>query len=219
MSAQALELRHIAKRFGPRTILDAGPVRFEPGQLHLVEGDNGAGKSTLLKCLGGLATADRIDLCYGAIPYTGGAYPHSLRRAIVYVHQHPYLLSAGVIANIEYGLRCRGVDALARQQRVRHAVEWAGLEASIKTVPRKLSGGEKQRLALARAAALDTPALLVDEPTANLDRAAREQVHHLLDSLVAKGTLVIVATHDPSLHERSGARRWVLAEGSLSPLG
>lgn len=215
MSAPGLSIQRIVKRYGERRVLDFGSAHFEPGVLHVVEGDNGAGKTTLLKCASGLEVADSIDMNFGGQRFAGGAFPFEWRAAMVYVHQHPYLFSGSLAANIEYGLKRRDVPPHARAARVRDAMAWAGLEHVANIAPRKLSGGEKQRLALARAAALEPAVLLADEPTANLDRAAREQVHVLLDSLVQRGTLVIVATHDPALLGKQGAQRWFLSESAL----
>lgn len=209
-------IEHIAKHYGERRVLDTKDVQFAPGVLHVIEGDNGAGKTTLLKCVSGLEIADAIDMTFGAQRFSAGSFPAALRAAIVYVHQHPYLFSGSLTANIEYGLKCRDVPPHARAARVRDAMKWAGLEHVANIAPRKLSGGEKQRLALARAAALEPAVLLADEPTANLDRVAREQVHILLDSLVQRGTLVIVATHDPALLGKKDVRRWLLTNGTLT---
>jgi tungstate transport system ATP-binding protein len=215
LSAPGLSIQRIVKGYGERRVLDFGPAHFEPGVLHVIEGDNGAGKTTLLKCASGLEVADAIDMDFRGQRFAGGAFPSALRAAVVYVHQHPYLFSGSLAANIEYGLKCRNIEPQARAMRVRAAMAWAGLDHVANVAPRRLSGGEKQRLALARAAALEPAVLLADEPTANLDRAAREQVHVLLDSLVQRGTLVIVATHDPALLGKQGAQRWFLSECAL----
>jgi tungstate transport system ATP-binding protein len=213
---QELVIARLTKRLGARAVLDVGPVSFSTGTLHVIEGDNGAGKSTLLKCTGGLESADEIHLTFAGQSFAGGPYPAALRSAIVYVHQHPYLFSGGVVANLDYGLQCRNLTAETRKARIRDAITWAGLEYALNTPPRKFSGGEKQRLALARAVALEPQVLLADEPTANLDQVARGQVHALLESLVARGTLVIVATHDPALLGKAGAQRWLLNAGALT---
>jgi tungstate transport system ATP-binding protein len=98
---------------------------------------------------------------------------------------------------------------------VREAIQWAGLEGVRKVRPKRLSGGEKQRVALARAMVLKPPVMLIDEPTANLDATARDQVKALLASMRVEGQIVLIATHDPAMLALPGAAVWDLAAGKL----
>jgi tungstate transport system ATP-binding protein len=100
-------------------------------------------------------------------------------------------------------------------EKVDEAIAWAGIDHLRKSVPAYLSGGEKQRVALARARVLDPKLMLLDEPTANLDGAAREQVIALIPQLVAEGSSVIMACHDRDLIALPGVQRLKLRDGRL----
>jgi tungstate transport system ATP-binding protein len=212
-----LEVGAIAKRFGAKALLDTGPLSMHAGDLIVLTGDNGSGKTTLLKIIAGLERADRMSLAFDGLRADEREYPSELRRRIVYVHQHPYLFTSSIAANIRYGLRMRGLDALERERRVSEAIAWAGVEGLDAVPPQRLSGGEKQRVALARAKVLEPRVMLVDEPTASLDAQARAQVIALLRKTATGENCVLVACHDRELIELEGARRWHLEGGRIAP--
>ena len=211
-----IQLRRAVKFFGERCLLDIDAHTFSDGELHLIQGDNGVGKTTLLKILAGLDEPDTLDFQFNGSTYTQVHYPDALRREIIYIHQHPYLFSTSVAANIDYGLKLRNVPLQQRENAIAEAIRWAGLAGVEKVAPKKLSGGEKQRVALARALVLNAPVMLIDEPTANLDGKARDQVKTLLESLRAEGRIIIIATHDPALMTLPGASAWQLVDGKLT---
>jgi len=210
-----IEVGRAVKRFGTKTLLDVGALTLAAGDLIVLTGDNGSGKTTLLKMLSGLERGDSLRMRFDGIEATERSYPRSLRRAIVYVHQHPYLFNTSIADNIRYGLRLRDVPALERERRVTEAIDWAGVAPLTGVAPRGLSGGEKQRVALARAKVLEPRVLLVDEPTASLDAQARAQVIELLRGTATGENCVVVACHDRELIELEGARRWHLAAGRI----
>lgn len=148
-------------------------------------------------------------------PISLAPYPALLRDAVLYVHQHPVMFSTTVEANVGYGLAARGVSKAALTQRVADAMEWAGITHLHGTQPQHWSGGEKQRVALARARVLRPQLLLLDEPTANLDGPAREQVIGLIPTLLAEGRSVVMACHDRDLIGLPGVLRLKLKEGRL----
>jgi len=156
----------------------------------IVLGPNGAGKSLLLR------------LCHGLIRASSGLIRwHGLdvdaaRRYQAMVFQRPVLLRRTVAANISYVLRVRGTAPRQRQTLVREALHQAGLVDLADRPARLLSGGEQQRLALARAWVLTPQVLLLDEPTASLDPAATQAVETLLKQISASGTKMIMTTHD-----------------------
>ena len=166
---KSLQIRRAAKAFGDRRLLDIEAHTFFDGQLHLIKGDNGVGKTTLFKMLSGLEKPDLLDFQFNGNTYTHAHYPDALRREIVYIHQHPYLFSTSIAANIGYGLKMRNMPLQQRTIVIAEAIRWAGLSGVENVAPKKLSGGEKQRVALARALVLNAPVMLIDEPTANLD--------------------------------------------------
>ena len=212
----SFQLRRVARSFGQRRLLDITTHTFSSSVLHLIKGDNGVGKSTLLKILAGLERADELEFFFRGVRYTGINYPDALRREIVYVHQHPYLFSTSVAANIRYGLKLRKIPVPVREAAITEAIRWAGLNGIENVTPKRLSGGEKQRVALARALVLNAPVMLIDEPTANLDGKARDLVRVLLESLRTEGRIVLIATHDPVLMTLPGACLWQLRDGMLT---
>ena len=198
-----------------RLLFDVARLGIEKGSAYVLTGANGTGKSTLLRMLGGL---ERCDAC--TVEFEGSRlplypYPRQLRRGIVYVHQHPIMFSTSVGHNIAYGLLARGVDRQLVRGLVDEAMAWAGVLHLRDNIPSRLSGGEKQRVALARARVLQPRLLLLDEPTANLDGAAREQVIGLIPTLVGQGASVVMACHDRDLINLPGVRRLKLREGQL----
>ena len=210
-----LTVHGLRKRIGARTLFDIGTLALDAGRAYVLTGVNGAGKSTLLRVLAGLEQAE-VD----AVEFEGRSvrlhpYPSELRRAIVYVHQHPIMFSTSVAHNIGYGLLARGEAKAQVTQAVEEAMRWAGVSHLRDSDPARLSGGEKQRVALARARVLHPKLLLLDEPTANLDGPAREQVMALIPTLVETGSTVVMACHDRDLIGLPGVRRLKLREGQL----
>lgn len=126
------------------------------------------------------------------------------------------MFSTSVFDNIAYGLLARGDSRRAVAPVVEAAMRWAGVEHLRDTDPARLSGGEKQRVALARARVLQPRLLLLDEPTANLDGPAREQVISLIPTLLEAGGSVIMACHDRDLIGLPGIHRLKLRDGRLA---
>jgi len=210
-----LTLRGLKKRHGARLLFDIDELTLDAASAYVLTGVNGVGKSTLLRVLAGLDTAQVDSVTFEGKPVALHPYPQLLRRAIVYVHQHPIMFSTSVAQNIGYGLAARGEAKARAAQVVDEAMEWAGVGYLRDTDPTRLSGGEKQRVALARARVLQPRLLLLDEPTANLDGAAREQVIALIPTLVEQGTTVVMACHDRDLIGLPGVRRLKLRDGHL----
>lgn len=210
-----LSVRGLNKQFGPRVLIDVATLDIEASSAYVLTGANGAGKSTLLRILSGLEPA-RIDSAFFlGNPVRLAPYPDEMRNSIVYVHQHPVMFSTSVSANIAYGLKTRGMSGGEIGQHVRAAMEWAGVAHLDKHKPSILSGGEKQRIALARAKILEPKLLLLDEPTSNLDGPAREQVIKLIQDMVRAGSSVMMACHDRDLIGMSGVQRLKLRDGRL----
>lgn len=189
----------LVKRFGERVLFDGARIELEAGSGYVLTGANGTGKTTLLRIVAGLEPSENGQLAFRAQTSPVPDYPEAWRREIVYVHQQPYLFRTTIEKNLEYGLARRNMTSTERQARVREALAWAGLADRRDVPPHKLSGGEKQRAALARAKVLDPTLLLLDEPTANLDGDARRQVLELVTALCIENHTVVVASHDPEI--------------------
>lgn len=194
-----LHLRGIKKSYGTRRVLDIDELSFAAGERYAITGDNGAGKSTLLRMIAGLETGEVESFTFAGNKLSPAPYPDHLRQKIIYVHQHPYLFNTSVAHNIEYGLKRRGVSARECQSALRLALEWAGITHLADIMPAQLSGGEKQRVALARTKILNPRLILLDEPTASLDGSGRMQVINLIEELCSENCCVLIACHDREL--------------------
>ena len=215
LGVRGLRKRH-SQGQNQRLLFDIGTLEVSTHGAYVLTGMNGAGKSTLLRVLGGLERAEIDSLRFeGQDVLRTHPYPRALREAIVYVHQHPVLFSTSVAHNIGYGLQLRGVARDKVAQTVEQAMAWAGVAHLRDHDPSRLSGGEKQRVALARARVLRPKLLLLDEPTANLDGQAREQVIELIPTVVEEGGSIIVACHDRDLIGLPGVQRFKLRDGQL----
>ncbi|MGJ7914389.1 energy-coupling factor ABC transporter ATP-binding protein [Massilia sp. LXY-6] len=211
-----LGVRGLRKRYGEHLLFDIDVLDIATHSAYVLTGMNGAGKSTLLRILGGLERAEIDSLRFeGEDVLRAHPYPRALREAIVYVHQHPILFSTSVAHNIGYGLQVRGMPKEQVARMVGEAMAWAGVGHLAGTDPTKLSGGEKQRVALARAKVLNPKLLLLDEPTANLDGQAREQVIELIPTVVEAGGTIMIACHDRDLIGLPGVQRLKLRDGQL----
>lgn len=192
----ALRLTDIHKHFGERRILDDVAIALESGQCHVLSGRNGAGKTTLMKILAGLERPDSTQVKLDGVARPWRQLRHTLRRDVVYLHQYAYMFDASVEDNVGYGLRAARLPAGERRARVAEALERVDLTHLAGANARTLSGGERQRVALARAWVLRPRVMLLDEPTANMDRESREQTWFLLRRLRGDQLCVVVATHD-----------------------
>ncbi len=210
-----IRIDRLRKFYGDRLQFDIERFVLGAGRAYVLTGVNGAGKSTLLRILAGLEGAQAEGVTFEAQATSLTPYPAVMRAAVVYVHQHPVMFSTSVGSNIGYGLVARGMPKAQVAQLVNEAMEWAGVAHLRDSDPSRLSGGEKQRIALARARVLEPKLLLLDEPTANLDGAAREQVLALIPRLVEEGTCVVMACHDRDLIGLPGVGRLKLRDGRL----
>lgn len=174
---------------GKRLIKNVG-CAFERDLCTVIIGPNGAGKSLLLRLCHGLVRPSE-----GAVVWHGaeGRDPR-LHQAMVF--QRPVMLRRSVAANVDYALALRGFPKAERRAVVRDALEWTGLSHLAESPARVLSGGEQQRLALARVWALNPEVLFLDEPTASLDPAATHSIEELIGAIHAAGTRIIMTTHD-----------------------
>jgi tungstate transport system ATP-binding protein len=184
-----LVLDGVSRQAGATTILDGVTLSIRPGGPTLIVGPNGAGKTSLLRLCMGL---DRPDA--GRITWGGRADSGPQRRAFVF--QRPIMLRRSVAANVDYALKQAGVVRGERAARIRELLARVGLADLAERPARKLSGGEQQRLALARALARDPEIMFLDEPTASLDPAATRAVEDIVLRTAQAGIKIVMSTHD-----------------------
>jgi tungstate transport system ATP-binding protein len=193
---------------GDVEILRDVSLTITAGAPTLLIGANGAGKSVLLRLLHGLLkpSAGRV---FWAMPTE-----HAARRQAM-VFQSPVLLRRSVLANTLYPLMLAGVASEERMTRAREALALVGLADRADDAARKLSVGQQQRLALARAAALQPELLFLDEPSASLDPAATRAVEEIVLTLSARGTKIVMTTHDLAQARRLAGDVVFLHRGSV----
>lgn len=196
------EAHDLCRLYGGITALSLPFFRMEWGETVVLTGRNGSGKSTLLRMLAFLEKPDS-----GTLTYMGDNI--SPRREITLLLQEPYLMRASVFWNVTLGLRLRGADEKTLIKRYEECMLAVGFADPGRFSARRsgeLSGGEKQRIALASRLVLSPKVLLLDEPTSNVDEASEKAILDVVRSLREKGVSVVCATHDRAMAEALGAR-------------
>jgi tungstate transport system ATP-binding protein len=186
------------------------------GRIYLLEGGNGAGKSTLLQLLALLLPPAAGTIRFAGEPVADEAQRQRLRRQITLVEQNPYLFDTSVYRNLAFGLRLRARGGETQERHIRQALQRVGLAGFEARHARALSGGESRRVALARAMVLRPQLLLLDEPTAGLDREVLPIFEECLAALPGQGTTVVVASHDGDQSRRLAGEVLTLDQGRLS---
>ncbi|MFL6827659.1 MAG: ATP-binding cassette domain-containing protein [Bradyrhizobium sp.] len=184
-----LVLDSVSLEANSTTILDRLNLTIGPGAPTLIVGPNGAGKTRLLRLCMGLDAPSA-----GRITWGGRAESEMRHRAILF--QRPVMLRRTTAANVGYALAQVGLPRSQRAGRIAMLLESVGLSELAQRPARRLSGGEQQRLALARALARDPEILLLDEPTANLDPAATRSVEEIVLAAAKSGIKIVMASHD-----------------------
>lgn len=202
----AIELRGVTLHFGATVILSNIDLAIGAGAPTALMGPNGSGKTTLLRLMMGLAQPSQ-----GRIEIAGHADGSAMRRAFVF--QKPIMLKRSVGANVAFALVAAGRPSAAAS--VMPLLDQVGLVRLSKRPARKLSGGEQQRLALARAFACEPDILFLDEPTTSLDPAQTKAVEEIIAQVAASGVKVIMATHDLGQARRLAGDVVFLARGRV----
>jgi cell division transport system ATP-binding protein len=214
-----IETHHLSKLYsrGLYALQDLS-LTVEKGEFVFLTGPSGAGKSTLLRLLlvqekpsegeirvngHDLTTLSRGDI-------------QEYRRGVGFIFQDFKLIpSRTVFENVAFVLEVLGVPASQQRRRAFQVLKWVGLQHRINAYPHELSGGEQQRIAIARALVNDPALVLADEPTGNLDPDLSLEIMNLLREINAGGTTVVVATHDRELIRLVGRRTVTLDQGRV----
>jgi tungstate transport system ATP-binding protein len=189
-------------------VLDGVHLMFAPGAPTVLIGPNGSGKTTLLRLAMGL-----IAPTSGRVTWAGRDDLPPERRAIVF--QRPAMLRRSAAGNVRYALAAANVSRGERSKRTADLLALVGLAGFERRPARRLSGGEQQRLALARALARDPGVLFLDEPSASLDPAATKAIEDLVRDIAARGVKVVMSTHDLAQARRIGGEVALLHRGRL----
>lgn len=213
-----IRLYHVTKRYGDIAALNDVSIKVGKGEFCYVTGPSGAGKSTLLKLLYGAIRPSDGRLLVGDtdIARLPRRQIPMLRRNIGIVFQDFKLLHQRTIAeNIGIALEVLGTPRALIQRRVSAVLSVVGLQGRDREYPLQLSGGEQQRVAVARAIINDPSILLADEPTGNLDGAMAIEVMEIFQAINLRGTTILVATHDAALMQRFPYRQLRFEHGRL----
>lgn len=196
MDTVQFEIRNLTKVYHGKKVLDIPRLTIKTGGFYGVMGPNGSGKTTLLSLLSLLLPPTSGKIYFEGVD-TSKADKRSFRQKITLILQNPLLLNTTVQNNIAYGLKVRRIKRIAQKRRVTECLQLVGLEGFEKRRPREISGGEAQRVAIARAIALYPKVLLLDEPTANVDRSNVDLLEKILKELNQRFQItIIMATHD-----------------------
>jgi tungstate transport system ATP-binding protein len=205
-----LTLEDVSFVAGGRAIIDRVSCEFTSGPRTVILGPNGSGKSVLMR------------LCHGLLRPTSGRIawrgsPDERRpRAQAMVFQRPVMLRRSALGNVTYGLTLAGVSRAERARRARDVLDAVGLRSIAQHPARVLSGGEQQKLALARAWALEPEVLFLDEPTANLDPSATREVERIVEQIHASGTKIVMTTHNLGQARRFADEILFMSAGRLA---
>ncbi len=214
-----IEANHLSKLYlrGVYALRDL-TLSIDKGEFMFLTGPSGAGKSTFLRLLlrqdlpseGALKVSGR-DLTELAAPQV-----QAYRRTVGFVFQDFRLIPRlTVFQNVSFVMRVLGVPVASQQRKTFQVLKWVGLQHRMNAFPEELSGGEQQRIAIARALVNDPQLVLADEPTGNLDPDLSLEIMNLFREINARGTTVVVATHDRELIRRVGRRYITLDHGRV----
>ena len=205
-------LDEVTVQAGAVTILDRVSLRFETGLPTVLIGPNGSGKTTLLRVAMGL-----LRPTGGRITWGGREQVPPRQRAFVF--QRPVMLRRSAAGNVRYALAIAGAARDDRASRAREFLQRVGLADRAERPARRLSGGEQQRLAIARALARDPTVLFLDEPTASLDPAATKAIEDLVVDIADSGVKVVMATHDLGSARRLAGEVVLMHRGRILEAG
>lgn len=194
--------------------LDRVNLCIAPGEFVAFVGQNGAGKTTLAKALNGILIPTSGEVIVGG-HNTRQAGLDVLARMVGFVYQNPdqQIFSRTVRDEVAFGPRCLGLAPQEVEKTVRHALELVGMEKDAETYPFLLGRGQRQKLAVAAVIAMDTPILVVDEPTTGLDLKGTRSIMNLLCQWNQEGRSIIIITHDMNIVAEY-SQRTVLLGGS-----
>jgi len=214
-----IETRHLSKQYGRGIYaLRDLTLSIDKGEFLFLTGASGAGKSTLLRLLlrAERPTEGDITVAGQSLASLSRAQVQAYRRSLGFVFQDFRLIPRlSVFKNVAFVMRVLGVPVEVQQRRTFQVLKWVGLQHRMNALPEELSGGEQQRVAIARALVNEPQLVLADEPTGNLDPELALEIMNLFRETNARGTTVLVATHDRALIRRVARRTITLDHGRV----
>lgn len=208
-------LENVKFRFESDLVLDIGRIEVSSGVVTLLTGANGSGKTTLLRVMAGLLMPEDGIIKYKGKAVIFGKPGLKYRRQITLLAQEPYLFQGNVMLNVSYGPRARGMNISQANKKAEEAILKTRCEGLIHRDAAKLSGGEKKRVALARALAAGAETLLLDEPISHVDEENSELIAEIIKDLAASGITLVVSTHIPEWTNSLSVKNVRLAYGRV----
>ena len=215
-----IESSHLSKvyRKGVYALRDLS-INIEKGEFIFLTGPSGSGKSTFLQLMlrQELPSEGTLTVFGKNLADLTPSEVQEYRRSIGFIFQDFRLIPRfTVFQNVAFVMRVLGVPPAVQQRKTFQMLKWVGLQHRINAYPQELSGGEQQRIAIARALVNDPQLVLADEPTGNLDPDLSLEIMNLFREMNSRGTTVLVATHDRELIRRVGRRAVTLEHGHLA---
>ena len=222
MAAVTLDVRDVAVRRGGRLVVNGVSFNGQQGELLAIMGASGSGKTTVLRSLAGLDPLAGGAIDVGGVTLAAGRTlardtRRTLHRSVGIVFQFHHLFThMTAIANVALApVHALGQPRAEVMRRAQSLLDDLGVGGRADAMPHELSGGEAQRVAIARALAVDPAVLLMDEPTASLDRARRDDLGATLKALAAQGRTVVIATHDEAFARAVAHRTLLMEDGRI----
>ncbi|MGE5244324.1 MAG: cell division ATP-binding protein FtsE [Betaproteobacteria bacterium] len=214
-----IETYHLSKLYnrGVYALRDL-TLTIDKGEFIFLTGPSGAGKSTFLRLLlrEELPSEGSLQVASRDLAELSSSQVQAYRRSVGFVFQDFRLIPRfTVFQNVSFVMRVLGIASTVQQRKTFQVLKWVGLQHRMNALPEELSGGEQQRVAIARALVNDPQLVLADEPTGNLDPDLSLEIMNLFREINARGTTVVVATHDRELIRRVGRRAITLANGRI----
>ena len=218
MDKLIFKVRNLKKVYNNKIVLDVDNLDFQEGKIYAIVGPNGSGKTTLLNILNLLEKPDEGQIFFHDQEITNKSNEDTLeiRRRMTLVNQDPFLFHSTVYDNIAYGLKIRSIPPKVQKSRIKSALNIVGLSGFKDRRANQLSGGEAQRVVIARALVIEPEVLFLDEPTANIDQKHVDVVERIIKKIRKEiKTAVIFTTHDLSQAYRLADEVISLLDGKI----
>ncbi len=218
MDKLIFKVRNLKKVYNGKIVLDVDNLNFQEGKIYAIVGPNGSGKTTLLNILNLLEKPDEGQIFFHDQEITNKSNSDTLeiRRGMTLVNQDPFLFHSTVYDNIAYGLKIRSIPSKVQKSRIKSALNIVGLSGFKDRKANQLSGGEAQRVVIARALVIEPEVLFLDEPTANIDQKHIDVVERIIKKIKKEiKTTVIFTTHDLSQAYRLADEVISLLDGKI----
>ncbi|MEZ9106922.1 energy-coupling factor ABC transporter ATP-binding protein [Vibrio cyclitrophicus] len=212
--------QQISMRYKERVLFHIPELSIGPNDAIYLKGDNGVGKTTLLKILSGLIQPSSGRIQSPTQSWQQILFPRLKFKDIIYLHQTPYLFDGSVYQNVAYGIRFNKESQKDKRAQIINALRMVGLETLADEHISVLSGGERQRVAMARAWILKPSILLMDEPSASLDKESIERLVIMAEDLLQRGASLVITSHQTNALTDLCKKQWWIKNNTLteSPL-